>query len=248
MFRQKFISIELLAVRKCQSTALTLVELLVVITIISLLVAVLVPTLSSAKEAARCVSCAANMRNFGLAASLYHGDNDGWLPSAGPRERDLISPEYWFMNESLMRNMNVSIRHGAGGALIGPPLERSPLMCPTHDKPTYSADDQERPYALSYIMNATWGRGDWCSIEREHRLIFHFTAPAKVLALADGNNTKAVTVGIVLYHGCPKANFDYRHGDSTNVVFLDSHVTKLESDKIPFGRNKRFGPFWSEKE
>ncbi len=226
----------------------TLVELLVVVAIIALLVSILLPSLGMAKEAARRVTCSANLRNLGLAANFYASENDDWLPPAGPRERVTVSPELWFMNESLLQYTNVVIRRDACGELIGPPTERSALTCPTHTTPACSKQGQQRDYALSYVMNGTWGRGDWCSIERENRRITDFAAPSEVLALADGNNYREPTVGTVLYHGCPKDNFDYRHKESGNAVFLDSHVTGLKQSDVPMGRNARFETFWSEKE
>lgn len=54
----------------------TLVELLVVITIIAVLAAILFPVMASAKMAAKQTQCASNMRQVGLAAALYLSDND----------------------------------------------------------------------------------------------------------------------------------------------------------------------------
>ncbi len=216
--------------------------------IIALLVSILLPSLGMAKEAARRVTCSTNLRNLGLAANFYVCENDDYLPPAGPRERVTVSPEFWFMNESLVQYAGVHIRRDACGELVGPPAERSALTCPTHAAPTHPKQGQPRDYALSYVMNGAWGRGDWCSIEREYRRITDFDVPSEVLALADGNNAKDPTVGTVLYHGCPKDNFDYRHKDSINAVFLDSHVAGLKQNNVPMGRNKRFETFWSEKE
>jgi len=68
--------------RRVRSVAFTLIELLVVLAIISLLAAILFPVFAQARESARQVVCASNMRQLGLAMRLYITDYDEvWFPA-----------------------------------------------------------------------------------------------------------------------------------------------------------------------
>lgn len=58
----------------------TLVELLVVISIIAMLLAVLMPALQTARNSARVIMCAANLKELGYLIPLYRADNNNEVP------------------------------------------------------------------------------------------------------------------------------------------------------------------------
>ena len=95
----------------------TLVELLVVIGIIALLVSLLLPSLNKARESAKRVKCLSNLRQTGIAMSIYANQNKGRLP----------------MHKAPSGGWLWDISHETRDQLLAAGTSREILYCPTAD-------------------------------------------------------------------------------------------------------------------
>lgn len=134
------------------SRAFTLIELLVVISIIALLVGILLPTLSSAREAARQMKCSSTMRQYMIGASAYQADYKGALPTAGEYAYRAANGISAWADPAATKALSYPKLMYDGGYFAADSV--ADLACPTYVKlvVTTGAD----PY-VSSLTNPAWG-------------------------------------------------------------------------------------------
>ncbi len=163
-------------------TGFTLVELLVVIAIIGVLVALLLPAVQAAREAARRSSCVNNLKQLGLAAHNFHdtfnripynGDpvsNAGCCSPASRAEWSWIARCLPFMEQE---NLYDQLRVDQGGFpadSINQPLLRNKvpsMRCPSDPSPeTFTNRSQHSGIEVSAgsyagVTGSNWAWGDY---------------------------------------------------------------------------------------
>ena len=159
----------------------TLVELLVVITIIGILMSLLLPAVQSARESARKVQCSNNIRNLGLALNNYHTSFRIFPPSS-------VWKTGWSASKPILDLANLSKNPNSELAenwviLILPQLEQQNLLAsfnlakPTPDASNSTARGTQLSVMLcptdtfnqktcdlsSHSMGDGWARGNYAA-------------------------------------------------------------------------------------
>jgi prepilin-type N-terminal cleavage/methylation domain-containing protein/prepilin-type processing-associated H-X9-DG protein len=143
-----FTPVELPAAGGCERAAFTLVELLIVIAIIGVLVGLLMPTVSGARESARRTACASNLRQISGCLTVYAADNDRKLPYITDRT-DSSSDHLWELSNKTR------------DALIKGTTARDIFYCPSSEL----RQDIDKYWSLNTATRPTpgqTGRGGVC--------------------------------------------------------------------------------------
>jgi prepilin-type N-terminal cleavage/methylation domain-containing protein/prepilin-type processing-associated H-X9-DG protein len=218
----------------------TLVELLVVIGIIALLIAILLPSLSKARDQAKIVQCASNLRNVGQSMFLYSGQNKGKLPQHHARV-------FWLWD----------LPNQTRDAMLLSGNVRNTLYCPTNDRQNvdrlwdYVGGDTGYTVAGYFFMmkrpdmdpiiqmrNFLTGPGEipmakkWLETLQDKDQLAYRSSPSDIELAADATLSDAPNRDASFTNvrgGWPEPHWS-NHFKKTkptggNVLFLDGHVT-----------------------
>jgi prepilin-type N-terminal cleavage/methylation domain-containing protein/prepilin-type processing-associated H-X9-DG protein len=221
----------------------TLVELLVVMSIISLLLAVLLPSLRRAKQQGQAVVCMNNIKQLGFAFMLYGGEYNGYaMPAAS---LDI----YWWG-----KKLSTGIDHKQG--IVWPYLKselgaKSVYDCPSQPFGSYCLQGASGLKDPKWITS-TYGyngyylcppQSGWYNLPGPWQKIVNIKTPSMVLVFADTlvdfglasgiqNNFSLDPPYIFSSDGWKKNTTPttcFRHNEKTNAIFVDGHSESITS-------------------
>ena len=214
--------------RKRHRRGFTLVELLVVIAVIAILLALLMPALSRGTSVAQRMKCVSNLRQLGIAAQMYWGDNDGnafrWRGASVNDGR-----RFWF---GWLQNGNEGQRSFdlAQGALY-PYFEGQGVeMCPEmdHVNPQFKLKATGASYGYGYNISlsapAQAPPVNTSQIRSLERVVL-FGDAGQVNTFQAPASRENPMLEEFYYLSVTEATVHFRHGKRANAVFCDGHVS-----------------------
>jgi prepilin-type N-terminal cleavage/methylation domain-containing protein len=137
---------------RSRASGFTLVELLVVIGIIAVLIGILLPALSRAREQANTVKCAANMRQLYQAALIYSNIYKGYILPSRLKSGVGQATTYWCGSEVLAPLFGIKIGTSTTNMDAHNRVSRL-LDCPSNNRPK----DPNSGVAVDYTYNSNFG-------------------------------------------------------------------------------------------
>jgi prepilin-type N-terminal cleavage/methylation domain-containing protein/prepilin-type processing-associated H-X9-DG protein len=200
----------------------TIVELLVVITIIGVLIALLLPAVNAAREGARQAVCINNQKELALAVIQYENAKGHYPGLVGQNGSNWVMAIMEYLGRSDLAKVS-----SGGGANAGP-VQSTQLICPS-DRP-----NQNDAPALSYVGNTAVFQSSMSSSDIGAMTVTPmiserlFSNPDSPPAWHDAN---ADTVGFVAEGGVRiRDRLPSQHSAGTVVAFCDGHVEVVDSE------------------
>lgn len=187
----------------------TLLELLIVISIIAILASILMPALSSVRQKTKSIQCVGNVKQIGLGISMYSNDNNGWLV---PYQTASGVWKYWYLilgeGDYIPKNSYASSSIGDTGNTI--------MHCPA------SKPDEKGGYGTYYgINNYFCNTPSSSTIGATFLQIHKVLHPSLSVICADGKGT----ISPDWINNTPTYSVYWRHpGATANFLFVDGHV------------------------
>lgn len=191
--------------------AFTLVELLVVVAIIAILAALILPALSRARESSRGISCVNNIRQLGIASTVYAGDF-GRLPSF----LDWLYPR----NVPPPGNSDIT-----KGQLYPYVKSKDVYRCPSETG--FPPPPIPGPIDHSYQMP--------CMVCHAHDITSCLAPSRTVYFLEVTNKGKSFPDGIAIVPAPDKLAF--RHNSREHFLMMDTHVENLTRKEYAIDTN-----------
>lgn len=212
--------------------AFSLIELLVVITIISLLMGILLPVLSRVRYQADRVACAANLQQISMAIHLYAADYDDTMPF-GPEGRPITGSNFYTTTGSVTSLLSLEDGAPVGlGLMLDSYLSHKPkvLFCPGADQPS-EAEEQLARVGSSQAQSDFYYRHASVDLISGTPDTYHIRL-SRLGRNSKGQSITALVSDVQFLAHSSLASFQVKtrtshNRDSSNVLFADGHVTNV---------------------